>query len=305
MDFKTSFYNHEAFLMEGALGERLKREYGLMPDKNLALAKHVHSMKGRSALKELWMEYAAIADTYGLPFLAVTPTRRVNRERAGDSGTDVGVIGDNVSFLQRIKGENRGEMYAGGMVGSRGDAYTGRGALTEKESREFHKWELDQFGEAGVDFLYAALIPTFPEAAGLAAAMAETGIPYIISFTIRNNGTLIDGTPICDAISQIDNRVSVPPICYMTNCVHPRIAYEALSQSFHDKALLKRRFLGIQANTAQLSYEELDDAKELLTSEPEALAEAIMALKEICSLKIYGGCCGTDGRHMREIARRL
>ena len=91
----------------------------------------------------------------------------------------------------------------------------------------------------------------------------------------------------------------------MTNCVHPRIAYEALSQPFQDKELLKRRFLGIQANTAQVSYEELDNAAELVTSEPEALAEDMMALKDICCLKIFGGCCGTDGRHMREIARRL
>ena len=44
---------------------------------------------------------------------------------------------------------------------------------------------------------------------------------------------------------------------------------------------------------------------ELVTSEPEALAEDMMALKDICCLKIFGGCCGTDGRHMREIARRL
>lgn len=196
-------------------------------------------------------------------------------------------------------------MYAGGMIGSRGDAYTGRGALGENKSRMFHRWELDQFSEAGVDFLYAALIPTLPEAAGMAWAMAETGIPYIVSFTIQRSGTLIDGTPICDAITYIDNRVSDPPVCYMTNCVHPRIAYEALSQPFQDKELLKRRFLGIQANTAQLSYEELDNAAELVTSEPEALAEDMMALKDICCLKIFGGCCGTDGRHMREIARRL
>ena len=304
MDFKTSFYHHQACLMEGALGERLKREYGLMPDKSLALAKHVYSLKGRNALKELWLEYGAIADRYQLPFLAVTPTRRVNQERVR-SRSDEGVIGDNVSFLQRIKRECRAEMYAGGMIGSRGDAYTGRGALGENESRMFHRWELDQFNEAGVDFLYAALIPTLPEAAGMAWAMAETGIPYIVSFTIQRSGTLIDGTPICDAITYIDNRVSDPPVCYMTNCVHPRIAYEALSQPFQDKELLKRRFLGIQANTAQLSYEELDNAAELVTSEPEALAEDMMALKDICCLKIFGGCCGTDGRHMREIARRL
>ncbi len=31
MDFKTSFYHHQAFLMEGALGEQLA-EAGVWPD---------------------------------------------------------------------------------------------------------------------------------------------------------------------------------------------------------------------------------------------------------------------------------
>ena len=48
MDFKTSFIHHQAFLMEALwVNTWLKREYGLMPDKSLALAKHVYSLKGR------------------------------------------------------------------------------------------------------------------------------------------------------------------------------------------------------------------------------------------------------------------
>ena len=35
--------------------------------------------------------------------------------------------------------------------------------------------------------------------------MAQTGVPYIISFTIQKDGRLIDGTTIHDAIAYIDS----------------------------------------------------------------------------------------------------
>ncbi len=57
MDFEKSFKIHNKFLMEGALGERLKREYHLTLDENLALAKLVLLPEGRAALKELWEQY--------------------------------------------------------------------------------------------------------------------------------------------------------------------------------------------------------------------------------------------------------
>ncbi len=67
-------------------------------------------------------------------------------------------------------------------------------ALWEKTSQNVPQMGTGSVCEAGVDFLYAALIPTLPEAAGMAWAMAETGIPYIVCFTIQRSGTLIDGT---------------------------------------------------------------------------------------------------------------
>lgn len=62
--------------MEGALGERLKRDYGLLPHPNVALAIHGITEAGRTALKDLWTEYASIAIDHGLLFLDTTPTRR-------------------------------------------------------------------------------------------------------------------------------------------------------------------------------------------------------------------------------------
>lgn len=305
MDFTTCIKSNRSVLMEGALGERIKREFCLSFDEHVIMAGLVSTEDGRKALGQLWSEYAGIAEKYALPFLATTPTRRANQERVANSRFDSNVIQANVTILRQIQKQQKAKMYVGGMLGCKGDAYTGAGALGQWESRLFHSWEVSLFARAKVDFLYAALQPNVQEAAGIALAIEACRIPYIVSFTIRKDGRLIDGTAIADAIRYIDGITAFRPVCYMTNCVHPRILYEALSQPFNRNDTVRGRFQGIQANTSPLSYEELDHSDRLLTSEPGELARQMVRLREIAPFKIFGGCCGTDGRHMEEIAKLI
>lgn len=305
MSFENCIMQQKNILMEGALGERLKRDYKLKFDSNIGMAGLIYTSEGRTALRELWLEYIGIAKKHGLPFLATTPTRRANMERVTHSKLESSIIMDNVRFLQNIQRESNIEMYVGGLMGCKGDAYTGEDALLESEAKQFHKWQANLFREAAVDFLYAGIMPTLPEATGMAQAMDTTRLPYIISFTIQKNGMLVDGTTISDAISYIDNSTANHPICYMTNCVHPYIALEALAQPFNANELVQRRFLGIQANTSPLSFAELDGSVDLQCSSPEAFAKEMIVLKNKSSIKIFGGCCGTDGRHIELVARQL
>ncbi|MBQ3029211.1 MAG: homocysteine S-methyltransferase family protein, partial [Lachnospiraceae bacterium] len=138
-----------------------------------------------------------------------------------------------------------------------------------------------------------------------ARAVDDTGLPYIISFTIQEDGRLIDGTTIADAIRYIDGITTNKPVCYMTNCVHPSVVCKALLQSFNWNETVKERFLGIQANTSPLSYAELDGAEDLHCSEPEEFAEEVIKLQRVADIKIWGGCCGTDCRHMECVARKV
>ena len=302
MSFEECLGGNRPVLMEGALGERLKREYGLKIDGPAAMAGLVYTEEGRAALAELWNGYIAIARKHRLPFLATTPTRRANQERIALAGYTESIIPDNVRFLRGIREASGIEMYVGGLMGCRGDAYTGEGNLSESEAETFHRWTVERFCKAGVDFLYAGIMPTLPEAAGLAKAADRGGIPYIISFTIRQDGRLIDGTAIADAIRYIDSRTVRHPVCYMTNCVHPSIVYKALSQPFNQVDAVRERFHGIQANTSPLSYAELDGAKDLHCSEPEDFAREMLRLSDVGEFRIWGGCCGTDGRHMEAVA---
>ncbi len=305
MNFQTCYHNSSTILMEGALGERLKREYGISFDSNVAMASLIYNKEASKALRIIWEEYCSIAERYHLPFIATTPTRRANRERVARSTYDERIIADNINFLQQVKQEAKTPMFVGGLMGCKGDAYKATEVLSADEAQEFHSWQANLFKDRGADYLFAGIMPALSEAIGMAKAMEQTDLPYIISFMIRNNGKLIDGTTIHDAIETIDNSTDRKPICYMTNCVHPQILRQALSLSFNKTTLVYERFQGIQANSSPLSPEELDSCNDLKSSDSISLSDDMMSLYQYFKPKIFGGCCGTDNTHMEEIAKRL
>ncbi|MDP4090543.1 MAG: homocysteine S-methyltransferase family protein [Bacillota bacterium] len=305
MDFETCFNRAPVILMEGAVGERLRREYNIIFDEKVALAGLIYDADSRQAMYNIFVEYVKIAEKYNLPFMATTPTRRANKERVIQSGFSEKIIQDNVLFLQQIKNSTSIDMFVGGLMGCRGDAYKATEVLSVEEAQEFHSWQADLFKSAEADFLYAGIMPALPEAVGMAKAMESTGLPYIISFMIRDNGRLIDGTTLNDAIVSIDNSVIRKPICYMTNCVHPIILKKALSYPFNQTKSVKDRFRGIQANASPLSPEKLDNCADLKSSGSVSLACDMMELYNQFTPKILGGCCGTDNTHIEEIAKRI
>ena len=103
----------------------------------------------------------------------------------------------------------------------------------------FHKFQAESFKQTNVDFLFAGVLPAKSEAIGMAKAMSETGIPCILSFVIRKSGSLLDGNIINDVISEIDNTITLKPLCYMVNCVHPTVLQEALLNPRNKTALGK------------------------------------------------------------------
>ncbi|MDX1380988.1 MAG: homocysteine S-methyltransferase family protein, partial [Xanthomonadales bacterium] len=64
-----------------------------------------------------------------------------------------------------------------------------------------------------------------------------------------------------------------------------------------------RRLRGLRANASRLSHAELNEAPELDTGNPDELGEAHAELKRRMPwLTVFGGCCGTDHRHVDRIA---
>ena len=135
--------------------------------------------------------------------------------------------------------------------------------------------------------------------------MAATQCPYLISFVVRPTGTLLDGASLIDAITAIDAQVGPVPTGYLINCTHPDLARSALFHPINPSTTVRQRIIGLLANTAALSPEELDGREDLVAEEPTHFAKAMLDLHRSPGLKILGGCCGTDDRHIRALAGRL
>jgi homocysteine S-methyltransferase len=73
----------------------------------------------------------------------------------------------------------------------------------------------------------------------------------------------------------------------------------------NSSALVRQRIIGLLANTAALSPEGLNDSTSLVEEEPETFGQSVAGLHRELGLKILGGCCGTDDRHIRSLAAQL
>jgi len=305
-NFVSVFEHRSIMLTEGAVGQRLEREFGLSPDKDIMYASLLYSDEGKKALRSIYSQYLQIAETYKLPILLMTNTRRANQERVTNSAyKHKNIMLDYAIFLKELASEFQCEAFIGGMLGCKNDAYSGNQGLSFSESTQFHSWQVDMFYETPVDYLFAGIMPSKYEAMGIAKTMERLKKPYIISLMINRNGTLLDGTTIHDTILAIDEVVTQKPICYMTNCVHPAILKEALSKPFNKTDVVKTRFCGIQANAACFDPSVLDNSETLFTSSPNELAYEFESLQRMFPLKIFGGCCGTDNTHIEELAKRF
>ncbi len=218
--------------------------------------------------------------------------RRLNREAA--------------MMLREIRaGSNYRPVHIAGVIGPGGDAYRPQESLSSGQAREYHGLQADALAGSGVDFLYAPTFPAVEEALGASLAMGETGLPYVVSFVLRRDGRVLDGTPLHAAIERIDGAASPAPLFYSLSCVHPSIAAGAPRDEAVFSDLVARRLNEFKANASSLSPEELVQLDHPEGDDPERFADEMWQIHRDFGLRVLGGCCGTDDRHIRALALRM
>lgn len=309
LSFPEFLKQSSCILGEGAVIERLNRRSDIALDPDIVNSAFIYEDVARAAIETIYRQYMDVGRTYNLPLLISTPTWRASRERIALAGFETkDVNGDNFRYLDALRrhyGSYAGKIVICGLLSCRGDAYNPAEALTTSESHTFHSWQADRLAKAGVDFLLAATLPALSEATGLASALAQTGTPYIVSFVFRPEGTLLDGTPLKNALAAIDAAVSPKPVAYMANCTHASIFRSAMLHPENSSDFVRQRVVGLLANTAALSPEEINNSETLIEEDPETFGTAVAGLRNELGMKILGGCCGTDERHIDCLAARL
>lgn len=186
-----------------------------------------------------------------------------------------------------------------GCLGPRGDGYDPGKIMSADEAQAYHAHQAGVLAAAGVDMLAAITMTNVPEAVGVTNAAKAMGLPVAISFTVETDGRLPTGDALGDAIVAVDAATGSYPAYYMVNCAHPT-HFDAV---LDDGAAWTARIGGVRANASCLSHAELDVMTELDIGDPDDLAARHRALiARFPQIKVLGGCCGTDLRHVTAIA---
>jgi homocysteine S-methyltransferase len=208
-----------------------------------------------------------------------------------------------IDFLLRIREDHEtaeSPMPISGQLGPRGDGYSIDAKMSPREAEAYHSWQARLFAETEADQISALTLNYVEEAVGVARAGAAAGVPTVISFTVETDGRLPSGQPLGEAIEQVDAESGGAPAYFMLNCAHPD----------HFSGTLKAgkdwvgRIRAVRANASRMSHEELDNAEELDSGNPQEFGQQhAELLGRFPSLRVMGGCCGTDHRHVEEISK--
>lgn len=308
MNFSQFLDSGSAAIAEGAVLERVRRDRALVLDPHILNGGFIYDSLARMRLAEIHLGYMKSARGAGLPLLTFTDTWRCSRTAVEASQFRGRAVNeDHVRFLMELRA-SLGEgspIFIGGLLGPSGDAYKPKKGLDRQAAREFHRPQISALASAGVDFLHLATAPNVEEALGVADAMAETNLPYIISFVIRRTGTVLDGTPLGQAMVRIDSQAARSPVGFSINCVHAFALESALEAARATNPEVMRRLLAFQANTADFDVEELDGSEELVTEPAAVFAENVSRARSRFGLRVVGGCCGTEGGHIEALARKI
>jgi S-methylmethionine-dependent homocysteine/selenocysteine methylase len=259
----------------------------------------------RARLRRYYDGYLDIARRHGGGFVVETPTWRANPDWARELGYSPAQLDDANRAAVDLADEVRAAAAAHGIpavvsgcVGPRGDGYDPDSAMTAEEAERYHSVQIGTFADTSADQVTAMTITNANEATGIVHAATAAGIPAVMSFTVETDGALPTGQPLYDAIEQVDAETDAGAAYFMVNCAHPTHFSSALA---HDGPW-RRRLVGLRANSSARSHAELDEATELDEGNPAQLGAQHAALQDrLPEVRVLGGCCGTDARHVAAI----
>lgn len=261
---------------------------------------------GTGQIQRYFDDYLKIASDLGTGFILESATWRANPDWArkiGTSSADLEALNrKGIDMLVSIRDQcasNVTPIVISGCIGPRADAYRPSHIMTAREAEEYHATQIAAFSSTDADMVSGLTLTNVPEAIGITRAARAAELPVAISFTLEVDGRLPTGPTLEEAIGRVDDATDGGPAYFMVNCAHPTHIEPALRSD----GAWTARIRGLRANASSRSHAELDESQELDEGNPRQLGVEYRAmLSRLPHVNILGGCCGTDYRHIREVA---
>lgn len=293
------------FLTDGGIETTLIFHEGLeLPD--FAAFHLLKTPEGEAALHKYFRTYAGIAKRYGTGLILESATWRASADWGKRLGYTPEALAEAnrraIHLIEEVRSEyetDRTQVVISGCLGPRGDGYVTDHAMSAQEAEAYHREQIGTLAGCAVDMVCAMTMTYVEEAIGIARAAQQADTPVAISFTLETDGKLPTGQTLRAALEQVDNATSSYPSYYMINCAHPTHFDNVLAV----EEPWVRRIHGLRANASRMSHAELNEAPELDDGNAAELGREYADLRQRFEhLNVMGGCCGTDHRHIEQIA---
>jgi len=290
-----------------AIGTRLHLESPLPTDDELGLVPLFDDANGVAAIRAVVAGYVATAAELGLPIVVDTPTWWARPDRLAATG----ITGDAARAVVRRGTEvvtalrsRYPDLYALAPIGPSTDGYRAE-VVDRPRAQVLHQWQLESLAGTDVDLIVAATFANALDLEVAASVLAASDVPFVLGPTVDERGCLPDGTYLPDLIDHIDAVIARPALHWALWCTHPEIARQALDRIGATNDAAHRRIRQLKANGSSASADERDGARRVLSDPAEPWAIAAMTAARDHDLRIVGGCCGTDHRHLLSLALRV
>jgi homocysteine S-methyltransferase len=263
---------------------------------------------GRRAVADYLRGFLRLAGDIGAGFLLDSQTWKAHPHwadslQAGEADL-ADANRDAIAFIAGLRSEfsgNAAPIVLNGLVGPRGDAYAPDVAVAAAEAEEYHASQIGWLADTDVDMVTAMTFTQSDEAIGVVRAAVAAGLPIVVSFTVETDGSLPTGESLGDAIEAVDVATNGAAAYFMVNCAHPDHFRDVVADA--DWA---HRIRGIRCNASRMSHAELDEAEVLDDGDIGELAAGYRVLVDTMPwMNVFRGCCGSDLRHVTEIAHLL
>lgn len=274
---------------------------------------------GRALLTGYYAAFLELAAARGTGFVFETPTWRANPAWGPAVGYDADALRrishDAVAFARGLADRYGVPTAVSGCIGPRGDGYVPGERMTEDQAADHHRSQIGDLAGAGADLVTAFTLSYSEEATGVVRAASAASVPVVVGFTVETDGRLPSGESLCDAVRRVDALTGSYASWFLVNCAHPDHLRPGLG-SGPDPGLRpgfvsdpgpvgdwRARVQALRPNGSRLSHAELDAAEAVDADDPGDLARESASLRALLPhVRVVGGCCGTDLRHVAALA---
>lgn len=175
--------------------------------------------------------------------------------------------------------------------------------VLEKEHREnitLIKKQLEKVADGQAAYLIAETLPSYEEGEVIAQLADQQNIPFLLSFTVGDDGNILDGTPIEEVVAKI---VATHPNCIGigVNCCSLKgaeLAVKKLAQAYEQQGISGKQIFvepnGFKPPQHAEAHHHCDNPTVI---EPETFVQHAWNYVAAGATGV-GGCCGTTPDHI-------